>query len=77
VWRSPWDSLRLFTPAAYDALPDLPFPAPADCYPGKDEVADYLCGYATTFELPVRLAPASPGSGRTAGGTSPTPRPAP
>jgi putative flavoprotein involved in K+ transport len=55
VWRSPWDSLRLFTPAAYDALPDLPFPAPADCYPGKDEVADYLCGYATTFELPVRL----------------------
>ena len=27
VWRSRWDSLRLFTPAEYDALPGMPFPA--------------------------------------------------
>ncbi|MGH2350280.1 MAG: NAD(P)-binding protein, partial [Chloroflexota bacterium] len=25
-WRDRWDSLRLFTPAAYSALPGLPFP---------------------------------------------------
>ena len=55
VWRSRWDSLRLFTPAEYDALPGMPFPAPADTYPTKDEVADYLRGYAAAFELPVRL----------------------
>ena len=35
-WRSRWDSLRLFSPAQYDSLPGLPFPAPADTHPGKD-----------------------------------------
>jgi putative flavoprotein involved in K+ transport len=29
-WRNRWDSLRLFSPAQYDSLPGLPFPAPAD-----------------------------------------------
>jgi putative flavoprotein involved in K+ transport len=55
VWRSRWDSLKLFTPAQYDALPGMPFPAPADTYPTKDPVADYLQAYATAFDLPVRL----------------------
>ena len=55
VWRSRWDSLRLFTAAEHDGLPDLPFPAPAGTYPGKDAVADYLEAYARTFDLPVRL----------------------
>jgi putative flavoprotein involved in K+ transport len=54
-WRSRWDSLRLFTPAQYDALPGLPFPASADTYPTKDPVADYLQTYAVTFDIPVRL----------------------
>ncbi len=55
VWRSRWDSLKLFTPAQYDALPSMAFPAPADTYPTKDPVADYLQAYAAAFELPVRL----------------------
>ncbi len=55
VWRNRWDSLRLFTPAEYDALPGMPFPAPAGTYPSKDQVADYLRRYAAAFELPVRL----------------------
>jgi choline dehydrogenase-like flavoprotein len=46
VWRSRWDSLKLFTPAQYDALPGMAFPAPADTYPTKDPVADYLQAYA-------------------------------
>ena len=54
-WRSRWDSLTLFTPAQYDALPGMPFPAPADTYPTKDPVADYLQAYADAFQLPVRL----------------------
>ncbi|MGY1814967.1 flavin-containing monooxygenase [Blastococcus sp. SYSU D00820] len=53
-WRSRWDSLRLFSPAQYDSLPGLPFPAPADTHPGKDDVADYLADYAAHFALPVR-----------------------
>jgi putative flavoprotein involved in K+ transport len=55
VWRSRWDSLKLFTPAQYDALPGIAFPAPADTYPTKDPVADYLQAYAAAFDLPVRL----------------------
>jgi putative flavoprotein involved in K+ transport len=55
IWRSRWDSLTLFTPAQYDALPGMAFPAPADTYPTKDPVADYLQAYATAFNLPVRL----------------------
>ncbi|MCW2578925.1 MAG: FAD-dependent pyridine nucleotide-disulfide oxidoreductase [Blastococcus sp.] len=56
-WRSRWDSLRLFTPAEYSALPGMPFPAPSgDHHPSKDDVADYLRAYAQRFELPVRLS---------------------
>jgi putative flavoprotein involved in K+ transport len=54
AWRSRWDSLRAFTPAQYDNLPGLAFPAAPDTYPGKDDVADYLQAYAAHFELPVR-----------------------
>jgi putative flavoprotein involved in K+ transport len=54
-WRNRWDSLRLFTPAQYDALPGMAFPAPTDTYPGKDAVAAYLHDYAIAFDLPVRL----------------------
>src|SRR5512132_1246352 len=54
AWRQRWDSLRLFTPARYDALAGLPFPAPAHSFPTKDQVADYLEAYATQFQLPVR-----------------------
>ncbi|MGM9473752.1 flavin-containing monooxygenase [Pseudarthrobacter sp. YS3] len=54
VWRDRWDSLRLFTPAKYSALPGLAFPAPAGSFPGKDAFADYLASYAQHFQLPVR-----------------------
>ncbi|HKH56385.1 MAG TPA: hypothetical protein VKA58_13120 [Propionibacteriaceae bacterium] len=40
TWRGRRDSLKLFTPAVYDGLPGMPFPAPADTYPTKDPVAD-------------------------------------
>jgi putative flavoprotein involved in K+ transport len=68
VWRSRWDSLKLFTPAQYDALPGMAFPAPADTYPAKDPVADYLQAYAKTFELPVRVNARATSLTRTDGG---------
>jgi len=55
TWRSRWDSLTLFTPAQYDALPGMPFPAPVGTYPTKDPVAGYLQAYAAACDLPVRL----------------------
>lgn len=55
VWRSRWDSLRLFTPAQYASLPGVPFPAPTDSCPGRGDVADYLAGYAEQLSLPIQL----------------------
>ena len=55
TWRRRWDSLTLFTSARYDDLPGMPFPAAADVYPSKDDVADFLKAYAERFDLPVQL----------------------
>jgi putative flavoprotein involved in K+ transport len=53
MWRSRWDSIRLFTPARHNGLPGLAFPGDPDSYPGRDEVVAYLTEYAQRFELPV------------------------
>ena len=55
-WRQQWDTLRLYTPAKYDMLPGLPFPAARWHCPQKDEVGDYLERYALHFGLPVRIS---------------------
>jgi putative flavoprotein involved in K+ transport len=53
-WRNRWDSLRLFTPAKFDGLDGMPFPAIRNYFPTKDEMANYLEAYASRFRLPVR-----------------------
>jgi putative flavoprotein involved in K+ transport len=53
-WRQRWDSLRLFTPARFDGLAGMPFPAPPHSFPSKTEMADYLEAYARRFSLPIR-----------------------
>jgi len=54
AWRKRWDSLRLFSPARFDGLAGMPFPAAANSFPTKDEMADYLEAYAARFDLPIR-----------------------
>jgi putative flavoprotein involved in K+ transport len=54
VWRSRYDSLRLYSPARFDALPGLPFPLDPMGFPSGTQMADYLEGYAQRFDLPVR-----------------------
>jgi putative flavoprotein involved in K+ transport len=56
AWRHRYDSLVLFSPRAYSALPGLPLCGDPEGYPTKDEVADYLEAYARTFHLPVHTA---------------------
>jgi putative flavoprotein involved in K+ transport len=53
-WRKRWDSLRLFSPARFDGIDGMPFPASAHAFPTKDEMGDYLEAYAERFRLPVR-----------------------
>ena len=55
AWRERWESLTLFTPRRYSALPGLPFPGDPDGYPIRDEVIEYLERYAETFELPIEF----------------------
>jgi putative flavoprotein involved in K+ transport len=58
AWRTRWDSLLLFTPARYDGLAGMRFPARGDAFPTKDEMADYLEAYAQRFRLPIRTGTA-------------------
>jgi putative flavoprotein involved in K+ transport len=53
-WRNRWDSLRLFTPARYNCLAGMRFPAQGYSFPTKDAMAAYLEAYAARFALPVR-----------------------
>lgn len=53
-WRNRWETLRLFTPAKFDGLAGMRFPAPSNYFPAKDEMADFLEYYANHFDLPVR-----------------------
>jgi len=53
-WRQRWDSLRLFTPARYDAMPGSHFPGSPWAFPSREEFSDYLESYAVKRNLPVR-----------------------
>lgn len=53
-WPDHHDSLRLFSPARFSALPGLPMPGPAGRYPTRDEMTGYLRAYAERFRVPVR-----------------------
>ncbi|MFJ8658844.1 ArsO family NAD(P)H-dependent flavin-containing monooxygenase [Streptomyces sp. NPDC093795] len=54
AWPHTWDSLRLFSPAAYSSLPGrLMPPQPGETYPDAAHVAAYLSAYEQRYELPV------------------------
>jgi putative flavoprotein involved in K+ transport len=53
-WRDRWDSLKLYSPARYDSLPGMRFPASSAYWPTGREMGDYLEAYARRFDLPVR-----------------------
>jgi putative flavoprotein involved in K+ transport len=53
-WRERWPSLRLYSPAKFDGLPGMPFPALRNSWPSTNEFGDFLEAYAGRFELPVR-----------------------
>lgn len=53
-WPHYYDSLRLFSPARYSAMPDFPFDGDPDRYPTRDELADYLQRYAAHLGLEIR-----------------------
>src|SRR5699024_11749068 len=53
-WPRYYDSLRLFSPRRFSSFPGYPFPGDPDGYPGRDEVVEYLRGYADRLGVEVR-----------------------
>ena len=51
-WRNYYDSLQLFSPAEYSALPGMVFPGDPKSYPLRDDVVQYLESYAAEFQMP-------------------------
>ena len=53
VWRDRYDSLRLYSPARYNALPGQPFPLGRNVFPTGAQMGDYLEAYVAHHGLPV------------------------
>ncbi|UBU14014.1 flavin-containing monooxygenase [Nonomuraea gerenzanensis] len=53
-WASYYDSLTLFSPAAYSALSGQAFPGDPGHYPTRDEVVAYLRRYADSLGVEIR-----------------------
>ncbi|WP_247597649.1 NAD(P)/FAD-dependent oxidoreductase [Streptomyces sp. RKND-216] len=53
-WPRYYDSLTLFSPARFSALPDLPLGGDGNRYPHRDEIADYLVRYAERLQVDIR-----------------------
>ncbi|NKY33104.1 NAD(P)/FAD-dependent oxidoreductase [Nocardia speluncae] len=55
-WPRYYDSLTLFSPARYSALPGRRFPGNPDRYPHRDEVIDYLRSYAAALDAEIHTS---------------------
>ncbi|SCG49715.1 putative flavoprotein involved in K+ transport [Micromonospora halophytica] len=53
-WPGYYDSLTLFSPARYSALPGMAFGGDPDRYPRRDEVVAYLRRYADGLDVDIR-----------------------
>ena len=53
-WPHYYDSLTLFSPARFSALPGRPFPGDGDRYPARDDVVAYLRAYAAGLDADIR-----------------------
>lgn len=54
-WRNRYDSLVLFTPRKYSALPGLRMNGRPEGFPTKNEMATYLQQYVIQNDLPIKL----------------------
>lgn len=55
-WQQTWDSLKLFSPIAYNSLSGWQMPGPRNQYPGKEAFINYLKAYEERYQFPVRRA---------------------
>lgn len=53
-WPRYYDSLRLFSPRRFSGFPGYAFPGVANAYPTRDEVVEFLHGYARWLGVEIR-----------------------
>ncbi|MCQ4207546.1 ArsO family NAD(P)H-dependent flavin-containing monooxygenase [Streptomyces longispororuber] len=54
AWQHTWDSLHLFSPAAFSSLPGRPMPVQVgEVYPDAQHVVEYLAEYEQRYALPI------------------------
>ncbi|MFJ8406150.1 flavin-containing monooxygenase [Streptomyces microflavus] len=56
AWPRYYDSLTLFSPARYSALPGIRFPGDPDRYPRRDDVVGYLRAYVERLPASIRTS---------------------
>jgi indole-3-pyruvate monooxygenase len=54
-WRKRYDRLHLHTCRDYSSLPFVPFPSSMPLFPSRDQVVQYLEGYAKMLKLNIRF----------------------
>jgi cation diffusion facilitator CzcD-associated flavoprotein CzcO len=52
-WRRHYERLHLHTTKEYSAMPGAPWPSGTPRYPSRQQVVDYLTGYADTHAAPA------------------------
>lgn len=67
AWEHGWDSLRLFSPAAWSSIAGWPMPDSGEQYPDRDHVISYLRQYEKRYgfniERPVMVTDIEPVTG--------------
>lgn len=53
AWQHGWESLRLFSPAAWSSIAGWPMPNAGATYPGRDHVVNYLRGYEERYHFEI------------------------
>ncbi|MCL5246826.1 ArsO family NAD(P)H-dependent flavin-containing monooxygenase [Cellulophaga sp. 20_2_10] len=53
AWLKTWDSLKLFSPAAYSSLSGWQMPNTEEEYPSKNEFIKYITAYEKRYNFPV------------------------
>jgi len=54
AWQHTWESLRLFSPAAWSSIAGWPMPRSDQEYPHRDEVIDYLRRYEERYGFSIQ-----------------------
>lgn len=53
AWQHAWDSLRLFSPAAWSSIAGWPMPSTGSTYPSRDDVVAYLRAYEARYAFEI------------------------